>query len=45
MRKTIVIVTLVFAIAASFASCASSRGVGAHGGCKMSQGFVGYGGR
>ena len=45
MRKTIVILTFALAIAATFTSCASSRGAGAHGGCKMSQGFVGYGGR
>jgi hypothetical protein len=38
MRKTIVILVIAMAVAASFTSCASSRG-----GCKMSQGFIGYG--
>jgi hypothetical protein len=38
MRKTILVLVLVMAVAAAFSSCASSRG-----GCKMSQGFVGYG--
>jgi hypothetical protein len=38
MRKTIVILVFAMAVAAAFASCTSERG-----GCKMSQGFVGYG--
>lgn len=38
MRKTIVILVIAMAAAAAFASCTSERG-----GCKMSQGFVGYG--
>ena len=40
MRKTILIFVLAMAVASVvFTSCASSRG-----GCKMSQGYVGYGG-
>jgi hypothetical protein len=38
MRKTIVILVLAITVAGAFASCTSERG-----GCKMSQGFVGYG--
>ena len=38
MRKTIVILVIVMAVATAFTSCASSRG-----GCAMSQGYVGYG--
>jgi hypothetical protein len=38
MRKTIVILVIAMAAVAAFASCTSERG-----GCKMSQGFVGYG--
>jgi hypothetical protein len=40
MRKTIVIFAVVLAVASAFASCASSKGMS---GCKMSQGYVGYG--
>lgn len=43
MRKTIVIFVLAIIVAASFSSCASSQY--ARGGCKMSQGYVGYGSR
>lgn len=38
MRKTILILVIVAAVASAFASCASSRG-----GCAMSAGFAGYG--
>jgi hypothetical protein len=43
MRKTILIIVLAMAAATAFTSCASSYG--GRGGCKMSQGYVGYGGR
>lgn len=40
MKKTILILVLSMAVASVvFTSCASSRG-----GCKMSQGYIGYGG-
>ncbi|HWK03365.1 MAG TPA: hypothetical protein VNS58_07020 [Puia sp.] len=40
MKKTILVLVLAMAVASVvFTSCASSRG-----GCKMSQGFSGYGG-
>jgi len=40
MRKTIVILFVAIAVAASFTSCATTGG--ARSGCKMSQGYVGY---
>jgi hypothetical protein len=45
MRKTILILVIAMAVASAFSSCSSSRGgmSSARGGCKMSQGFVGYG--
>ena len=42
MRKTIVILVLAMAVATAFTSCASTYGSGSRGGCKMSQGYVGY---
>ncbi|MHA4811931.1 hypothetical protein ACX0G9_27795 [Flavitalea flava] len=38
MRKSILIIVLAIAVASVFTACASSRG-----GCKMSQGYIGYG--
>lgn len=38
MKKSILILVLAIAVAASFTSCASSKG-----GCNMSKGYVGYG--
>ncbi|MDR3714570.1 MAG: hypothetical protein P4L51_17285 [Puia sp.] len=42
MRKTILILVLAVTATAIFTSCASSRGMG---GCKSTQGYVGYGSR
>ncbi|WP_262711650.1 hypothetical protein [Niastella caeni] len=43
MKRTIVILALVIMASAAFTSCAASRG--AKGGCKGTQGYIGYGSR
>ncbi|MGB8191249.1 MAG: hypothetical protein WCF67_04975 [Chitinophagaceae bacterium] len=40
MKRTLLILTLVIAAAVSLTSCTAQKG-----GCKASQGYVGYGGR
>ena len=40
MKKTLLIVTLVIAVAASITSCTAQKG-----GCKSTQGYIGYGSR
>ncbi|HYF31461.1 MAG TPA: hypothetical protein VD993_10115 [Chitinophagaceae bacterium] len=40
MKRTLIVLTLVLAVAATVTSCAAQKG-----GCKSSQGYVGYGNR
>jgi hypothetical protein len=44
MRKTVLIFAMIAICAAMFSSCASYRG-SERGGCKATQGYVGYGSR
>lgn len=43
MKRTIVIVAMVILASAAITSCAASKG--ARGGCKGTQGYIGYGHR
>jgi predicted small secreted protein len=44
MRKTVLIIAIVALASTIFTSCASYRSTG-KGGCKATQGYVGYGSR